>query len=345
MYNAAMNQTRGEFLRGVAAVAGTATVSGCAGTFARTGEVTDGWIDLQVNGRVGIDFMSSALTVDDVRRVVDALRAGGTTGFLATVCTTTDANVEHALRVIAEARRRDGLCRATILGVHLEGPFLSPVRGFAGAHSPELLRDPDIKAFERWQDVSGGLVRLITIAGERAGAEDFARRATEAGAVVSLGHTALWETKDLDRMARAGVKALTHLGNGLPNELPRHRNLMWTGLAHPELVKMFIADGFHLPRELLKVFVRSASIEKLVVVSDCVYPGGLPPGTYRGEDGECVLEPSGLLHCPRSDSLYGSSCLMADCVKVLNSPEVGLSWGDCVRLCRDNPLALLSSVP
>lgn len=336
--------SRRNFLTGMMATAGSVTVSGCAGTFVRTGEVADGWIDLQVNGRVGIDFMRSTLTVGEVRRVVDAMRAGGTTGFLATICSTTDANVEHSLRVIAEARRRDALCRETILGAHLEGPFLSPVDGFSGTHPHEFLRDPDIGAFERWQDVSDGLIRLITIAGERKGAEAFVRRATEMKVVVSLGHTAMWKTEDLDRMARAGAKALTHLGNGLPNELPRHRNLMWTGLAHPALAKMFIADGFHLPREVLKVFVRSAPIDKLVVVSDCAYPGGLPPGTYRGEDGECVLEPSGFLRCPRSNSLYGSSCLMADCVRVLNSLEVGLSMSECARLCRDNPLELLQLV-
>ena len=335
--------SRRNFLAGMMATAGSATVSGCAGTFVRTGEVTDGWIDLQVNGRIGIDFMRSTLTVDEVRRVVDAMRAGGTTGFLATICSTTDTNVEHSLRVIAEARRRDALCRETILGIHLEGPFLSPVDGFSGSHPHEILRDPDIGAFQRWQDISGGIVRLITIAGERKSAEAFVRRATQMKTVVSLGHTEMSKTKDLDRMVRAGAKALTHLGNGLPNELPRHRNLMWTGLAHPTLVKMFIADGFHLPREVLKVFVRSAPINKLVVVSDCAYPGGLPPGTYRGEDGECVLEPSGFLRCPRSNSLYGSSCLMADCVRVLNSPEVGLSVFECTRLCRDNPLELLRS--
>ena len=101
---------------------------------------------------------------------------------------------------------------------------------------------------------------------------------------------------------------------------------------------MFIADGFHLPKEMLHAYVRVVPLERLVAVSDCSYPGGLPPGRYERNGSVSVLEPNGFLRSPATNSLHGSSCLMRQCVETLMSPEVGLSHADCVRICRENPL-------
>lgn len=300
-----------------------------------------GWIDLQVNGRVGVSFTDRRLSPEGVLKVVEALRDGGTEAFLPTIVTCPDSVAMHCLRTIVKARRLYPECERRILGLHMEGPFLSEVPGYSGAHPTRWMRDCDFAMYERWQDVSEGLIRIVTIDGARAGAEAFTRKASGAGTVVSLGHTPICRTEDLDRFAAAGAKALTHLGNGLPNDLPRHHNIMWSGLAHPTLVKMFIADGFHLPRAILHCYVRAAPIDRMVVVSDCAYPGGCPPGRYVNNGCISVLEPDGFLRSPRTRSLSGSSCLLSDCVKVLNSPEVGLSMADCTRLCRDNPLKLL----
>jgi len=335
-----MNMNRRKFLGNLAMVAGAGTFSGCATKVISTSPKSR-WIDLQVNGRVGVSFTDRALTEEGVLKVVEALRDGGTDAFLPTIVTCPDETALHCLKTIRSAMRKYPECQRRILGIHMEGPFLSPVPGYSGAHNRNWLRDPDFAAYERWQDVSDGLVRLVTICGDRKGAEEFARRATDAGTVVSLGHTTTWKTEDLDRLAQAGAKTLTHLGNALPNELPRHENILWTGLANPHYMPMFIADGFHLPRAMLHGYVRACPLERLVVVSDCSYPGGLPPGRYERNGSVSVLEPSGFLRSPATNSLHGSSCLMADCVRVLNSSEVGLSLSDCERLCRENPLKLI----
>ncbi len=304
-------------------------------------DTREGWIDLQVNGRAGVSFTDARLSPEGVLKAVEALRDGGTEAFLATVITSSDRVTLHALRTIAAARRRYPECERRILGIHMEGPFLSHVSGYSGAHPKRWIRDCDFALYERWQDASEGMVRIVTLDGDSPGAEAFTRKVSANGVIVSLGHTTLWRTEDLDRFAAAGARTLTHLGNALPNDLPRHSNIIWTGLAHPTLVKMFIADGFHLPRAMLHCYVRSAPLDKMVVVSDCAYPGGCPPGRYVRNGCVSVLEPNGFLRSPLTNSLSGSSCLMADCVKVLNSPEVGLSMSDCTRLCRENPLRLL----
>ena len=296
------------------------------------------WIDLQVNGRVGVSFTDDALTEEGVLKVVEALRDGGTDAFLATITTCPDDTALHCLRTVRAAMKKYAECGRRILGFHMEGPFVSSVPGYSGAHNRAWTRDCDYSVYEKWQDASDGMVRIVTIDGDRGNAEDFTRKVTAAGTVVSLGHTTTWRTEDLDRLAKAGARSFTHLGNALPNELPRHHNLIWSALANPNYTPMFIADGFHLPKEMLYAYVRVVPLERLVAVSDCSYPGGLPPGRYERNGSVSVLEPNGFLRSPATNSLHGSSCLMRQCVETLMSPEVGLSHADCVRICRENPL-------
>ena len=295
------------------------------------------WVDLQVNGRVGESFTNPKLTEEGVRKIVKALTEGGTEGFLATIVTSADEVAVRNLRTIRRAMVKYPECGRHILGFHMEGPFISDVPGFIGAHPRDWVRDPEIATYDKWQDAADGMVKIVTIAGERKGAEEFTRHATAAGTVVSIGHSAMYKTTDLNRLAAAGAKTLTHLGNALPLQCARHENLMWTGLANPNYRPMFIADGYHLPRETIHGYVRACPLERLITVSDCTAPGGMPPGTY----GDRVLEPDGLIRSRRTGMLSGSSCLIRRCVEILNSPEVGLSMGDCELLARTNPLRLI----
>ena len=332
---------RREFLHQAAAAVGVGLLSGCASSSSVRRATGPTWIDLQVNGRVGVSFTDRELTEEGVLKVVEALRDGGTDAFLPTICTCPDEMALHCLRTIRAAMRRYPECERRILGFHMEGPFISSVPGYSGAHNRNWVRDPDFRVYERWQDAADGMIRIVTICGDRKGAEDFTRKVTAAGSVVSLGHTTTWKTADLDRLARAGARTFTHLGNGLPNEMPRHHNLIWSALANPNYTPMFIGDGFHLPKEVLHAYVRIVPLDRLITVSDCSYPGGLPPGRYEKNGSISLLEPSGFLRSPQTNSLHGSSCLMRQCVETLMSPEVGLSYADCLKIGRENPLRLI----
>lgn len=302
-----------------------------------------GWVDLQVNGRVGVSFNDPFLTVEQVKKVAEILSADGTEHFLPTVCTCSDETACRCLGTIRAAMRKYPVCAHAILGVHMEGPFISDVPGYSGAHDRRLVRDPDTAVYDRWMDASDGLVRLVTVCGLRKGAEAFVRHAASSGTVVSLGHSPITKTEDLNRLAAAGAKTFTHLGNAMPNQVPRHHNQIWTVLANPNYTPMFISDGFHLPKEMLRIYVRSRPIGELVTVSDTSHLGGLPPGRYERNGHVSILEESGFLRSPGTNSLDGSTCLMAKCVKVLNSPEVGLSMAECELVARENPLKLINA--
>ena len=297
-----------------------------------------GFVDLQVNGFLGVDFSAPDLTEDDFARVCRALLAQGTAAFLPTVITSSLDTYAHNLPLMASVMAR-GEFHGRLLGFHLEGPFISRVPGAVGAHNPAYVRDPDVGLVERLLDWADGRVRLLTVAAELPGADDLARFAVDRGIAVSIGHS-LFTTTDLDRLADVGATALTHLGNGLPNMLPRHDNPLWVGLAHDAYTAMVIADGHHLPSPVLKTAVRAKGADKLIIVSDASPVAGLPPGRYHFLDNDAILEPSGLFHNPEKQCLVGSSATMGQCMAHLaNLGE--FAEDELARVGRTNPLKLI----
>jgi N-acetylglucosamine-6-phosphate deacetylase len=300
---------------------------------------SSGFVDLQVNGFAGVDFSSPGLTEAELVRAWRALLAQGTAAFLPTVITSPLDVYARNLPLLAQVLRRDEF-RGRVLGLHLEGPFISPEPGVVGAHNPAHVRAPDVDLLARLLDWAEGRVRLLTLAAEVPGAADLARFARTRDVTVSVGHSS-FDTADLDRMAAAGATALTHLGNGLPNRLPRHANPIWVGLAHDAFIAMVIADGHHLPAPVLTTMVRAKGPERLVVVSDAAPVAGLPPGRYTVLGNDAILEPSGRFHNPEKQCLVGSSATMAQCMAHLASLNL-LSEDALHAVGVRNPLRLLS---
>lgn len=307
--------------------------------------LTTGFVDLQVNGYLGVDFSDPTLTEDDFARVCRALLAQGTAAFLPTMITSALDTYARNLPLMAAVMARDEFARdefrGRLLGFHLEGPFISRVPGAVGAHNPAYVRNPDVALLEKLLDWADGRVRLLTLAAELPGADALARFAVDRGVTVSVGHS-LFTTANLDRLADAGATALTHLGNGLPNMLPRHDNPLWVGLAHDAYTAMVIADGHHLPEPVLKAAVRVKGADKLIVVSDASPVAGLPSGRYHFLDNDAILEPSGLFHNPEKQCLVGSSATMRQCMAHLAGLGE-LSEDELVRVGRVNPLRLIET--
>jgi len=299
-----------------------------------------GYVDLQVNGFLGVDFSSPDLTEADFIRACRALLAWGTVAFLPTMITSPLDVYARNLPLMARVMAREEF-ESRLLGFHIEGPFISREPGAVGAHNPAYVRESDVALLEKLLDWADGRVRLLTVAAEVPGADALARFAVERGITVSIGHS-LFDTADLDRMAEAGATALTHLGNGLPNLLPRHDNPMWVGLAHDAYTAMVIADGHHLPVPVLKTMVRAKGADKLIVVSDAAPVAGLPPGRYRMLDNDAVLEPSGCFHNPDKQCLVGSSATMTQCMAHLAGLGE-MSEEALMKVGRSNPLALIGA--
>jgi N-acetylglucosamine-6-phosphate deacetylase len=297
-----------------------------------------GWVDLQVNGYIGVDFSSSDLSKTEVVRAFRALLANGTVAFLPTLITSPIKIYRRNLALLSEVMAQKEFQRC-VLGIHLEGPFISSQPGAVGAHNPEWTLTPDPALFEQMQTWAGGRIRLLTLAPELTGSADLICAAAGRGVVVSLGHT-LAAAQDLERAWQAGARALTHLGNGLPAVLPKFANPLWAGLADDRFSAMFISDGHHIPPPILRAMIRAKGVENTIIVSDAAPIAGLPPGEYHTLGNHAVLELSGRLHNPEKGCLVGSSYILAQCAGVV--AELGSFTTDQIRqMGYVNPLKLL----
>ena len=268
---------------------------------------SDDWVapafwDLQINGRWGVSFSDPTLTVDQVAAIVRAQAGLGTARLCPTLITAPRAHMLHGVRTIAEACDRFPDVGRMVLGIHLEGPSISEVDGYRGAHPLEAVRGPDWDEFRELQEASGGRVLLITLAPERPGAIDFIRRAKAEGIVIALGHTAA-DCPTIRVAVEAGATLSTHLGNGIASTLPRHPNPIWDQAAEDELYASLIADGHHLGPSILKALVRAKTPDRIILVSDASPLAGLAPGRY----GAWEVDPSGKIVVAGTPYLAGSN--------------------------------------
>ncbi|MGW3495995.1 N-acetylglucosamine-6-phosphate deacetylase [Streptomyces sp. NPDC001020] len=274
-----------------------------------------GLVDLQVNGYDGHDVNADDLSIDTVHALARSLWAAGTTTFFPTVVTAGDDKIVHALETIAAAVRTDALLAHSIAGIHVEGPYLSALDGARGAHDAAHLRDPDTAELARWIAASDGLLRMVTLAPERAGAAAYIEAAVRARILVAIGHSAA-EPEQIHQAAAAGASLSTHLGNGIQPLLPRHPNAIWAQLADDRLSAGFIADGHHLPADTLTSMIRAKGMQGSFLVSDAAALAGSPPGQYTtAVGGQVTVTEDGGLVLTGSRLLAGSAACLADCVR------------------------------
>ena len=262
--------------------------------------------DLQVNGFAGVDFQRAGVEFGELRRAVESLRAHETHRIFLTLISAEPDALCRQFERIERFRKKDAVIRATICGYHLEGPFLSPLEGFRGAHSGEVQRAPDLALFERMQSAAGGNIRLLTLAPEWPQSAEFISEVVRRGIVVSLGHTDASEAQ-IDDAIRAGSTLCTHLGNGVPQLLPRHDNIVQRLLARDELTACFIPDGVHLPPAVLRNFFRAKPPGKVIFTTDAMAAAAAPPGRYTLGVIE-VESRAGVVRTPGGPYLAGS-CL------------------------------------
>ncbi|MBC7000708.1 amidohydrolase family protein [Cytophaga sp. FL35] len=276
--------------------------------------VCPGFVDLQVNGFMGIDFNSGRLSADEVVSITEHLWHTGVTSYMPTLITNATAHIVQAIEAIVTACERNKLVNASIIGIHLEGPFLSKEDGPRGAHPLEHLKNPDWDLFVKWQELSKNRIKKITLAPELERAIDFIKNSVASGILVSLGHTSASE-EQIALAVEAGATMSTHLGNAAHLTLPRHPNYIWSQLSHERLRASIIADGFHLPDSVIKVITK-VKPESTILVSDCTKFAGLSAGTYTSHiGGEIELSAEGRLFIKKApEMLAGSAQSLIWCV-------------------------------
>ena len=304
------------------AAAGDARVMDATGLAA-----VPGFVELQLNGMAGRDFTTEP---DAMWSVGELIARHGVTSFLPTIVTSPPGTVEGALAAWHSGTPAQHL-GAVPLGLHVEGPFLSPVRN--GAHDPALLREPDLDEIGRWSRADG--LRMLTIAPELPGALEAISAAAEAGVVVSIGHTdadAATATAGID----AGARYATHLLNAMPPLGHRSPGAAGALLADERVTVGLILDGWHLDPLIVRVVARAAR-GRLSLVSDAIAAVGLPDGPHRlaGLDVEVR---DGAARLP-DGTLAGSVVMLDDCVR--NLAEITGSARLAVEAATVTPARLL----
>ncbi|MGV1760201.1 N-acetylglucosamine-6-phosphate deacetylase [Rhizobium sp. A22-96] len=295
-----------------------------------------GLIDLQVNGFRGFDLNAGAVTPDILLSLCEELLSVGVTTWLPTVITASEASILRALQAIARSRADHPMVAAMVPGVHIEGPSISETDGPRGAHPLAHVRPPSIAEFERWQEASGNLVSMVTLAPEHDGSMEYIRGLAARGVLVALGHTAA-TPEEVHAAAEAGATLSTHLGNGAASMLPRHPNVIWAQLADDRLTASFIADGWHLPADTFKTMLRAKGMERAILVSDMVALAGMPAGLYQQPVGGSVeVSPQGRIGVAGTPYLAGASLPLSANVAIA-AEMAGIPLTDALVLATQNP--------
>jgi N-acetylglucosamine-6-phosphate deacetylase len=297
---------------------------------------SSGYFDLQVNGYAGIDFHDDDLPVESLHRACAAMRADGVSAFLATITTEQLPRMEKRLRRVVDARERDPLVREMVPGIHIEGPFISPIDGYRGAHPRDAVRPAAPDAMKRLLDAAGGLTTLVTLAPETDLGFKTTRLLADSGIRVSAGHTNA-SLDELKGAIDAGLCMFTHLGNGCPMQMHRHDNIIQRALSlSDKLWLMFIADGAHVAFPALGNYLRAAGLEKCIVVTDAVSPAGRGPGPARVGRWDVVIGADLVVRAPDGSHLIGSAMTIPQAMQRLTA-QVGLTPAQARRLTVENP--------
>ncbi|MGA3075560.1 MAG: N-acetylglucosamine-6-phosphate deacetylase [Bryobacteraceae bacterium] len=292
-----------------------------------------GFIDLQVNGFLGVDFNDPKCTPEQIARTIRGLFATGVTRFYPTVITGSPADMLDALRNLKSAKEtlREGVA---IDGFHVEGPHISPDDGPRGAHPLRWVRPPHLDEFRRWQEATGNQIRIVTLSPDWPQSLPYIEAIAAEGVVASIGHTNA-TTQQLADAVSAGATLSTHLGNGAHPVLRRHPNYLWEQLAEDRLMADFIVDGIHLPPSFLKVALRAKTVARSVLVTDAAAPAGCPPGRYQLGEQAVELTADNRVMLVGRERLAGSALRMDRGVENLMR-IAGLSLADAVTMATTN---------
>jgi N-acetylglucosamine-6-phosphate deacetylase len=301
--------------------------------------VAPGLIDIQINGYMGVDFSDQNLKIEDLRKATRSLRKLGITTFLPTVVPNERSHMKRSFQLLSEMLKDEEI-GMSIPGFHLEGPYISPVQGYRGAHLEKYIRQPDWEEFSEFLDAAQNRIKLITLAPEVKDAIPFIRKCKEKGLVVSLGHHN-GNAEEIESAANAGASLSTHLGNGCANMIDRHLNPLWPQLANDKLTASIIVDGFHLTKEEVKCFYKMKGPEKTILISDAVDLAGLAPGEYTRREKKLVLTPENVVRFPAENVLAGAATPISICVGNMMK-YTGCGLAKAIQMASTNPAKLLS---
>lgn len=301
--------------------------------------IAPGFIDNQVNGYAGVSFSFGVgeLTVDRVRKATQALWKEGVTTYLPTLTTNSRDVLLNNFSILADAIKAPQI-GLSIPGFHLEGPYISHIDGFRGAHPKQWVRPPDWQEFLDLYEAADQKIIQVSLAPEIEGALEFINKCIKKDIMVALAHHNA--PANIIKMAiDAGAAIATHLGNGCANMINRHVNPLWPQLADDRLMASIIVDGFHLRPEEVQVFYKVKGTNGIILTSDVTSLAGMPPGEYESKGRTVILTTDGMIKYPAQNVLAGSASPIIKGVGNMMK-FTGCSLADAVHMASRNPAKL-----
>lgn len=275
-----------------------------------------GFVDLQCNGFEGVDFNRSETEPIIIAGAIRSMWEHGTTEVLPTFITAPAEGLNEFISDMNQALEGDAEAAKSVPGYHLEGPFISPEDGARGAHPVAHTKRVSTKLWAQLQKVAEGRIRLVTLAPEVRGALPFISQLRSEKVLPAIGHT-MADAATIQAAAEAGAIMSTHLGNGCPQTVHRHRNPIFAQLGEDRLAASFIADGVHLPAEVLRSLWRAKGSARSVLVTDAMAGASAPPGRYSIGEIEVQVGEDRIVRQPGTQNLAGSALTMENAVSGL----------------------------
>lgn len=288
-----------------------------------------GFVDGHIHGADGADTMDGTPSALDT--MTNALPREGTTSFLATTMTQDAGEIKRALENAGSyigKQREAGV--AEVLGIHLEGPFISPEK--PGAQPSDAIIQPDVALFDEWQALSNDQIRLVTVAPEEDGGMDVVRHLVDEGIIASIGHSNATYEQVIEAV-NAGASRVTHLYNGMRGLHHREPGVAGAAFLHDELLAEVIADGIHSRPEMVNLAYREKGRQGLTTITDAMRAKCLNDGTYD-LGGQDVTVQAGEARLANG-SLAGSILEMDQAIRNLMD-FTGCSLEDVVQMASEN---------
>ncbi|WP_163970322.1 N-acetylglucosamine-6-phosphate deacetylase [Oceanobacillus halotolerans] len=299
--------------------------------FPKSYSLIPGFIDLHIHGAGGADVMDG--TNEALSIMTSTLPKEGTTSFLPTTITQHDDVIEAAIKNVSQYVKGENNTpgQAEILGVHLEGPFISPKR--SGAQPTDFIDDPDITVFKRWQEQVNDLIKLVTLAPEEDSDHQLTKYLKRTGVIASIGHSDA-SYNQVEDAIDAGITHVTHLFNQMRGLHHREPGVVGAAFLKEELMTELIVDGIHVAPEMVNLSYQQIGKDRLVLITDAMRAKCLKNGMYdlggqsvTVQDGKATLE---------DGTLAGSVLQMNHAVKnMLSYSETTL--GELIQMTSINP--------
>ena len=291
--------------------------------------VVPGFIDEHIHGAAGADAMDG--TKDALSKIANAIASEGTTSFLATTMTQSPENILNAMNAVKDYMSENATDGAAVLGVHLEGPFISVKH--IGAQPLEYVAKPDVKVFDEYYKASGNAIKIVSLAPEADGADELIKHLTSLGVTASAGHTdAGYEA--IEKAIKIGLKNVTHTYNA--QKALHHREIGTVGSAmlFDELNAEAICDTIHLSVPAIKLLIKNKPHDKFTLITDSMRAKHLSDGISE-LGGQEVIVKNGEARL-KDGTLAGSILKMNDAVKNLVL-KCGVLFTDAIDFATANP--------